>query len=222
MTAPSVPSASVRTPLSRQRVLETAMALADRDGIDALTMRSLADALDVRPMSLYHHVANKDAILDGIVDAVFAEIDLPRPGADWMSAMRDRAESARHVLARHPWALTLLNSRVNPGPATLRHHDAVIGTLRAGGFSVAMAAHAFSLIDSYVYGFALQETTLPFDGPDTAGPMAEEMLAHFPTDEFPHLAEFTVQHVLQPGYDHGLEFGFGLQLILDGLAAHPT
>lgn len=219
MTPPSVPSASVRTPLSRQRVLDTAMALADRDGIDALTMRSLADALDVKPMSLYHHVANKEAILDGIVDAVFAEIDMPRPGDDWMPAMRQRARSARQVLARHPWALTLLNSRVNPGYATLRHHDAVIGTLRAGGFSVAMAAHAFSLIDSYVYGFALQEATLPFEGPDTAGPVAQEMLAHFPTDDFPHLTELMVQHVMQPGYDYGREFDFGLQLVLDGLAA---
>jgi AcrR family transcriptional regulator len=138
---------------------------ADRAGIGALTIRSLARELGVKPMSLYHHVAGKGEILDGIVDLVFSEIDLPAPGGDWQAEMRRRAASARRALGRHRWAIGLLESRANPGPATLRHHDATIGTLRAAGFSVAATAHAYALLDSYVYGFALQEASLPFSPP---------------------------------------------------------
>ncbi len=208
--------ATERVPLGRERVLRGAIAVADAGGIGSLTIRSLAQELGVGPMSLYHHVANKEAILDGIIDVVFSEIELPAAEADWRSAMRERAISARSVLRRHPWATPLMESRRDPGPARLRHHDAVIGTLRRAGFSVEMAAHAYSLLDSYVYGFALEEAALPFD-PDTVGDVAEAILAQFPSEEYPYLAELTTEHVLQPGYDYGNEFEFGLDLILDGL-----
>jgi AcrR family transcriptional regulator len=205
-----------RTPLSRERLLRGAIAVADAGGLGSLTMRSLAQELGVKPMSLYHHVSNKEEILDAITDAVFSEIELPAAGADWRPAMRDRAISARRALRRHPWATPLMQSRTNPGPATLHHHDAVIGSLRRAGFSVALAAHAFSLLDAYVYGFALQEANLPFDS-ETAPDVAEAIMAQFPRDAYPYLAELTIEHVLQPGYDYGEEFEIGLDLILDGL-----
>ena len=131
--------------------------------------------------------------------------------------MRERAFSAREVLRRHPWATPLLESRTTPGPATLRHHDTVLGVLRGGGFSVELAAHAFSALDSYIYGFALQEAALPFDTPEETAALAEEILRQLPADAYPHLAELTREHVLAPGYDYAEEFGFGLDLILDGL-----
>jgi hypothetical protein len=168
-------------------------------------------------MSLYNHVANKDDLLDGMVDLVFDEIGLPPRDVDWKTAMRQRALAARAALARHPWAIGLLESRSRPGLATLRHHDAVIGCLRTGGFSIALTAHAYSVLDSYIYGFAQQQASLPFTTPEETVGLAESMLRPFPVDAFPHLAEFTVQHVLQPGYDFGDEFAFGLDLILDGL-----
>jgi AcrR family transcriptional regulator len=207
-----------RVPLSRDRVLEAAVAVADAGGVGALTIRSLADKLGVKPMSVYHYVANKDEILDAIVDLVFAEIELPTAGGDWRAEMRRRANSARSVLRRHPWAIALLQARASPGPATLRHHDAFIGTLRAAGFSIDLTAHAFALIDSYVFGFALSEATLPIHGPESVAEVAGAMMRPYAPDAYPHLAEFTTAHVLRPGYDFGAEFGFGLDLILDGLA----
>ena len=131
--------------------------------------------------------------------------------------MRQRAISARTVLSRHRWAIGLMESRTTPGPATLRHHDAVIGSLRRGGFSVEMAAHAFSVLDSYIYGFALQEANLPFDTGEETAELAQAIMAQFPTGEYPHFTELTVEHVLKPGYDYGDEYAFGLDLILDGL-----
>lgn len=206
-----------RTPLSADRVITTAVDLADRIGADALTIRKLAAELDVKPMSIYHHVANKDAILDGMVDRVFAEIALPDADDDWRTAMRARCVSAREVLRRHPWATPMMESRPNPGRATLRHHDEVLGCLRRAGFSVELTAHAYSLIDSYVYGFALQEAALPFDSGEEAASLAEEIMQPFPDDEYPHLAELTTQHVMRPGYSYAAEFDYGLDLILDGL-----
>lgn len=206
-----------RIPLNRERLLRTAIAIADEKGNSALTMRSLARELGVKPMAIYHHVANKEEILDGIIDVVFGEIDLPPADTDWRSAMRQRAIAARRVLVRHPWAIPLMESRTNPGPATLRHHDAVIGTLRGAGFSIKMTGHAYSLLDSYIYGFALQEAvSLPFDK-QTAPEVAEAILAQAPSGEYPHLAELATEHVLQPGYDYGNEFEYGLELILDSL-----
>ena len=168
-----------RPRLSRERVLAAALGIADAGGIGSLTIRSLAQELGVKPMSVYHHVAGKEEILDGLVDLVFAEIALPSVVGDWREELTRRADSARAVLGRHRWAIGLLESRTSPGPATLRHHDAVLGTLRAAGFSDAMTAHAYALLDSYTYGFALQEVALPFEGPDgvgdVAGPIMELM-----------------------------------------------
>ncbi|HSO52322.1 MAG TPA: TetR/AcrR family transcriptional regulator C-terminal domain-containing protein, partial [Actinomycetes bacterium] len=203
-----------RAPLTRERVLAAAIDLADRDGIASLSMRKLAQELGVEAMSLYHHVANKDAILDGLIDLVFGEIDLPVGEADWKAAMRRRAISAREVLRRHPWATGLMESRSTPGPATLRHHDAVLGILRNAGFPLELAAHAYSLLDSYIYGFALQETSLPFNTPEETAEVAQAMMAEFPTDAYPHLTEIAVEHVLQPGYSYASEYLFGLDLIL--------
>ena len=207
----------LRAPLTRERVLAAAIDLADRDGIASLSMRKLAQELGVEAMSLYHHVANKDAILDGLIDLVFGEIDLPVGEADWKAAMRRRAISAREVLRRHPWATGLMESRSTPGPATLRHHDAVLGILRNAGFPLELAAHAYSLLDSYIYGFALQETSLPFNTPEETAEVAQAMMAEFPADAYPHLTEIAVEHVLQPGYSYASEYLFGLDLILDGL-----
>jgi AcrR family transcriptional regulator len=202
--------------MNREQVLQAAVALADETGIESLSMRKLGQALGIEAMSLYNHVAGKEALLDGMIDLVFAEIELPT-GEDWKKALRGRAISMREALARHRWAVGLMESRTNPGATTLRQHDAVIGCLLAAGFSMELTAHAFAAVDSYVYGFALQEKGLPFDTPEQTAEMAQAMLAHFPVDEFPHLAAFTREHVLRPGYDFGAEFEFGLDLLLDGL-----
>jgi AcrR family transcriptional regulator len=206
-----------RVPLSRDRVVTTAVALADVSGIESLTMRLLGDALGVEAMSLYNHVANKIDLLDGMVDHVFGEIELPAPGAAWKPAMRARALSARAALTRHRWATALMSSRTSPGHATLRHHDRVIETLRRGGFTVALAAHAFSAIDSYIYGFALQQASLPFETADETVEVAKAILTPHAVDQYPYLTELAMEHVLQPGYDYADEFLFGLDLILDGL-----
>jgi AcrR family transcriptional regulator len=192
------------------------MAVADAGGLTSLTMRSLAKELGVRPMAVYHYFATKDEILDGIVDLVFGEMEVPTAGGSWRAEITRRAGSARRTLRRHAWAIGLMESRSSPGPATLRHHDAVLGTLRAAGFSVPMTGHAYALIDAYVYGFALQEAALPF-GPDTPGDIAESMAAELAPDEYPHLVEYATERVLQPGYSFGDEFEFGLGVILDAL-----
>jgi len=203
--------------LTRDRVLDAAITLADKGGTDALTMRKLGQALGFEAMSLYNHVASKDDLLDGLVDIVFGEIDLDCDGQDWRIAMRKRAISAREVLARHRWAIGLMESRTHPGPANLRHHDAVLRCLREAGFSLPMAAHAYSALDSYIYGFALSQASLPFDTGEQAVDMVEMFLRQFPAEQFPHLFEMGSQHVMKPGYDYAKEFEFGLDLILEGL-----
>jgi AcrR family transcriptional regulator len=208
-----------RARLSRERVLNAALAVADAGGVASLTIRSLAAELGTKPMSVYHHVANKDEILDGIVDLVFAEVDLPTPDGDWRAEVRRRAESMRAVLGRHRWAIGLLESRTTPGPATLRQHEAMLATFRSAGFSVAMTAHAYALVDSYVYGFALQEASLPFEGQSDVGDVARSIMEPMAPGEYPRLVEMATDHYLQPGVDFGDEFEFGLDLILDGLAA---
>ena len=216
---PATPDAAAapRIPLSRDRVLRAAAAFADENGIETLLMRKLAHAVGVEAMSLYNHVASKEDLLDGMIDLVFSEIELPSAAGGWRRAMRQRAISVRTVLARHRWAIGLMESRTSPGPATLRHHDAVLGCLRNAGFSLEQAAHAYAALDSYIYGFALQDRGLPFDTPEETAALAQVMLAQFPADTYPHLAEFTFGYVLQPGYDFGNEYEFGLALILDGL-----
>ncbi len=217
MTTQTDETTQRRVPLTRARVLEIAVARADVGGLEALSMRKLGQELGVEAMALYHHFANKDDLVDGMVDLVFTEIELPDSGPDWRSAMRKRAVSVRDALLRHRWAIGLMESRRAPGPANLRHHDAVIGSLRAGGFDIAMAAHAYSLLDSYIYGFALTKMNLPFQSSEEVGDVAEAMLAPFPAGEYPHLLEILTDHVMQPGYDYGDEFELGLDLILDGL-----
>jgi AcrR family transcriptional regulator len=222
MTAGKTPAAS-RSPLTRDRVLHAALALADANGIESLTMRRLGETVGVEAMSLYNHVPSKADLLDGLVDLVFSEIELPASGDHWKTAMRQRAIGVREVMSRHRWAIGLMESRTSPGPATLRHHDAVLGCLRHAGFPVELAAHAYSVLDSYIYGFALQEASLPFDTGNQTSDLAQAILARFPAGDYPHLAELTSEHVLKPGYDYGNEYEFGLDLILDGLdAALPT
>jgi AcrR family transcriptional regulator len=217
MATQTDPTVRPRTPLNRERVLRAAIALADQGGIESLTMRKLGQELGVEAMSLYNHVANKDDILDGVVDLVFGEIAVPSGRADWKTAMRQRAISARAVLLRHTWATRLLQSRTKPGPATMRHHDSVLGSLREAGFTVDMAAHAYSVMDSYIYGFALQQANLPLDTSQNAGRVAQDILRQLPADEYPHLAEMIIEHAMKPGYAYADEFEFGLDLILDGL-----
>ena len=211
------PRAERRVPLSRERVLRAAFDRTDTEGVAALSMRQLAQQLGVEAMSLYRHVRNKGDIVDGMIDLVFGEIGLPATDVDWKTAMRQRAISARDVLARHPWAIGLMESRSTPGPATLQHHDAVLACLRNQGFSIALAAHAYSVLDSYIYGFALQQASLPFQTSEEAVEVADTIRRQFPVDAYPHLTEIAVKHVLQPGYDYANEFQFGLDLILDGL-----
>jgi AcrR family transcriptional regulator len=207
-----------RTPLSRDRVLEGAVAVADAAGISGLTIRSLADELGVKPMTVYYYVANKEEILDGIVDIVFSEMSLPCVGADWRVEIAERARSARQVLLRHPWATPLVESRKAPGPATLRHHDAVLGTFRTAGFSLAATAHAYAFLDAFVYGHALQETSLPFEGPDSVQEVAEPVQQLMAAGEYPYMTEMVSDYYLRPGYDFADEFELGLSLVLDALA----
>ena len=217
MATRALPGTRPRHRLSRERVLRTAIRRADQGGLEALSMRTLAEELEVAPMALYRHVANKDDLIDAMIDVIFSEIGLPSGGADWKTAMRQRAVSLRDVLARHRWAIGLMESRRSPGPANLRHHDAVIGRLRAAGFDVRMAAHAYSLLDSYIYGFALTKMNLPFQTAEQVADVAQSMLEPFPVNEYPNLVEFLSEHVMQPGYDYGDEFAYGLELILEGL-----
>ncbi|WP_237684667.1 TetR/AcrR family transcriptional regulator [Microbacterium cremeum] len=194
-----------------------ALRLADSEGVDGLSMRRLAGVLDAGAMSLYHYVANKDELLDAMIDRVFEEIELPSEATDWQSAMRRRAVSARQVLVAHPWAIGLMESRTSPGPANLRHREAVTACLRKAGFSVVMATHANWLLDSYVYGFVLQEASLPFDTADELADLTEGVyLPQLPADEFPYLNE-SAAALLAAGYDPADEFIFGLDLVLAAL-----
>ncbi len=203
--------------LSKQRVVVEAVRIADREGVGGLSMRRLAGVLGAGAMSLYHYVSSKEELLDAMVDVVFEEIELPPEGTDWQSAMRRRSVSARQVLARHPWAIGLMESRTSPGPANLRHREAVTACLRRAGFTVLMATHANWLLDSYVYGFALQEASLPFDTAGELANMVEDVyLPQLPADEFPYLNE-SAAALLATDYDPAEEFGFGLDLVLAAL-----
>ena len=209
MTAP------VRPALTRDRVLDGALALADEMGMERFTIRRLAERLDTKPMSIYHHVPSKEEIVDGMVDRVFDEIELPPEDMEWQGAIRRRCLSAREVLRRHPWAPPFMESRPRPGPAVLRHHEAVLSTLRRGGLSWELTAHGYATLDSFVYGFALEEANLPGRGGPELADVAEDLsdaLASYLT-----LATFTRDWVLQPGYSFGDSFEFGLDLIIDGL-----
>ena len=198
-------------------MLHAAVALADNTELDAFSMRGLAQELGVVPMALYKHVANKDGLLDGMVDIVFGEIEAPSAEVDWRTALRRRAISAREALKRHSWAIGLMESR-HPGPANLRNHNAVMGCLREAGFPFEMAIHAYSVQDAYIYGFALQEKDLGFQTPQSAGEAAQRRAETIGAlDDYPYLAE-VVTKLPETGYDNAVEFAWGFDLILDGLA----
>jgi AcrR family transcriptional regulator len=208
---------SPRLPLTRDRVLRAAVDLADRDGLGALTMRRLGAELGVEAMSLYKHVAGKEQILDGVVELIVGEIEIPSGEADWKEAMRRRACSARGVLSRHSWAIGLLETRGSMGPAAMRYLDAILGTLRSAGFSIENAAHAFWLLDSYVYGHVIQETSLsPASSSPPGTESTESGLEQNRTTEYPHLAELA-DHARESDYSVDREFRYGLDLILDAL-----
>lgn len=206
-----------RQTLTRERVVQGAVELADEIGIEALTIRKLAEALGTKPMTIYHHVPSKDEIVDGMVEIVFSEIATPPEDEDWKPAMRIRCVSAREVINRHRWAAPLMESRTSPGPENLGHHEAVLACLRRGGLSWQMTAHAYAVLDAFVYGFAFQEATLPSQMDGEFVEVAQDIAAAFDPESFPHLVGFTVNHVFQPGYEFGDSFAFGLDLILDGL-----
>ena len=204
--------------LSKQRVVGEAVRIADREGIDGLSMRRLAAALGAGAMSLYHYVPNKDELLDGMVDVVFREIELPPTDLEWRAAMRTRALSTREALNRHRWAVGLMESRRTPGPASARLHDAVLGCLREGGFSIELTVQAYSVLDAYIYGFALQETSVPFEDAEGAAAVATEQVAEYDGfADYPYLAEVVAGHVATVGYDFASAFEFGLNLVLDAL-----
>jgi len=210
-------SLQFRAPLSRERVLRAAVGLADERGIESLSMRELGRRLGVEAMSLYNHVANKDDILDGMVDLVVSEIDLPSGAVDWRQAMRVRAISAQAAFSRHPWASGLIDSRESSGPARLHYFDWVVGTLRRAGFTIEMAARAFSVLDSYIYGFGRQQLNMSAGRDIEPEEMGEAFLRAIPADEYPYLREMVVDYAMNSSYDESADFEFGLDLILDGL-----
>ena len=212
-------STDTRSQLSRDLVLRTAVEYADRHGLEALSMRKLADELGAGAMSLYHYVPNKTDLIDGMVDLVFAEIELPALDVDWRTAMRRRAVSTREALNRHRWAVGHMEGRSTHGPANLRLHDAVLGCLRAAGFSLEMTVHAYSVQDAYIYGFALQETDMTPETPEDFAAVAAQQMVDYAAvlADFPNLVEVVGGHVAKVGYDYATEFLFGLDLILDGL-----
>jgi AcrR family transcriptional regulator len=213
------PATATRAQLNKERVVRAAVALAARDGIETLTMRRLAEELGVGAMTLYHYVPNKVDLLDAMVDVVFAEIELPPAGGDWKAALRSRALSTRAALNRNRWPVGLMESRTTPGPASLRLHDAVLGCLREAGFSIEATIQAYSVQDAYIYGFALQEKSLPFEDAEGAAAVATEQAQGFDAlaEEFPYLSEVVAGHVAKVGYDFAAAFEDGLDLILDAL-----
>ncbi|WP_433659501.1 TetR/AcrR family transcriptional regulator C-terminal domain-containing protein [Nocardia sp. CA-128927] len=204
-----------RAPLNREKVLHTAVRLADEQGLAALSMRKLAQTLGVEAMSLYNHVTNKDDLLDGIADLVVAEMGVPEIGGDWKAAMRARANAAHEALLRHPWANGLIGARLNVGPAMLRYIDATVGCLRAAGFSYQLADRAWNAMDSHIYGFTLQQVNFPLQ-PDEYASAAQQFLPLIPADQFPYMNALS-QLVIDGKHTGIADFTFGLNLILDGL-----
>jgi AcrR family transcriptional regulator len=217
--APKPEAAEPHAPLSNERVLHVAVALADAKGLAALSMRKLADQLGAGAMSLYHYFPNKDALLDAMVDAIFSRIEAPTLEDDWKTALRKRAISTRAALTRHPWALDVMESRTSPGMANLELHNAVLACLREAGFSVEDSVHAYSVQDAYIYGFALQEKNLPFTTGEEAAQIGAMMIEQFEplAEMLPYSFEVVGGYVAKGGYDPTTEFLFGLDLILDGL-----
>ena len=214
-TSPDRPDRPDRPALTRDAVVTAATEMADAEGLERLSMRRLGERLGVEAMSLYHHVPGKTALLDAMVDQVFAEMSVPE-GDDWRAGLRARAVAQRAVLRRHRWALSVIESRRSPGFANLRHHDATLGFLRRTGFDVHAAGHAYALLDAYVLGFVLQEQQLPFDV-SNAEEVAVELLDQNAALDLPHLTEFVQELVMPGGYDFADEFEVGLDLVLDAV-----
>ncbi len=206
---------TARIPLSPERIVEAAIAVADGGGLGAVSMRTVARELGVEAMSLYHHIAGREALLDALVERVFALIEVPEPGEPWRAASARRASSARSVLAAHPWALTLIWTRPAPGAALMHHHDRALGTLLEAGFSVPLGASVISMIDSYVYGFVLTEQSLPFSSETETTAFAESL--DLPTDDYPYLARMMTELVHGHDYAYTDEFSIGLDLLLDAI-----
>jgi AcrR family transcriptional regulator len=206
-------------PLSKERVLGAAVALADEGGVDALSMRRLAQELGVVPMALYKHVANKDEMLGGMIDVVVGEIDPPLSGTDWKTAVRQRVLSARSALLRHPWASQVIESRTDPTPAVLKYMDSMVGMFRAGGFSIDLTHHAMHAMGSRLLGFS-QEL---FDDTADAGPEMDPVMLQEMAKGYPHITEMVMaithddESVVGTGCDDQFEFEFALDLMLDGL-----
>ncbi len=201
--------------MTRERVLRAAVRLADKGGLESLSMRKLAQVLGVEAMSLYHHVANKDELLDGHADLVVAKIELPAIGGDWKAELRKRAHSAHQVFLLHPWAAMLVGTRVNVGPAMLRYINATLGCLREAGFSYELADRAWNALDSHIYGFTLQQLNFPLD-PSEYASAARGFLPMLSSEQYPYMRELT--QLVADGAHSGLhQFDFALELLLDGL-----
>jgi AcrR family transcriptional regulator len=208
-----------RPRVSREQVLDAALELADEGGLTAVTMASVGARLGVEAMSLYRHIGNKEEMLDGLVDRVFSEIEVPKDPRDWRDAMRRRAVSVHDALGRHPWAIGLMESRAQPGPATLGHHDAMVGILLTAGFNGRQATRLYNLLDSYIYGFALQEATLPFSSPDEMEAASEQIMAAM-ADAYPHLARVQ-RELVGSRFVYADEFEAGLDIIMSALPESP-
>jgi AcrR family transcriptional regulator len=213
------PATESRAQLSRERVLETAVAFADRHGFEALSMRKLGEELGTSAMALYYYVPNKERLLDGMIEIVFGEIEPPSPNGDWKAEMRKRALSTREALRRHPWAVGEMEGRTEHGPANLRLHNDVLGCLRSAGFSIENTIRAYSVQDAYIYGVALQERDMSSETPDDFAAEAQRQMQEYQAvlADYPYLVEVVGGYVAEAGYDYESEFLFGLNLILDGL-----
>jgi AcrR family transcriptional regulator len=213
------PATDPRVPLSRERVLEAAVAFADRHGLEALSMRKLGEELGTSAMALYYYVPNKERLLDGMIEIVFGEIEPPSAEGDWKAAMRKRAVSTREALRRHPWAVGEMEGRTDHGPANLRLHNDVLGCLRAAGFSIEKTVRAYSVLDAYIYGFALQERDMSSETADDFAAEAQRQMREYQAvlADYPYLVEVVGGYVAEAGYDYATEFLFGLDLILDAL-----
>lgn len=209
-----------RPRLTRARILEAAISVADGGGLTQISMRNVGKALGVEAMSLYHHIPGKEPLLNALVERIIEQIETPSAGMPWRAAMTARAQSARQILGAHPWAIGLIESRREPQPNLLRHHEGVLACLRADGFSVDLAAHAFSVLDAYVYGFALTEANLTSPQGETIESFVIGIQALIPPETYPHMTEFIHHKVLGKNYSYGDEFNFGLDLILDSLEKH--
>lgn len=212
-----------RVALSYQRIISGAVELADQIGIEPLTIRKLSEFLGTKPMSIYHYLASKEEIIDGMVTQVFQEIGIPDSDLDWRNAVIERAHSMRTVLKNHPWAIPLMESRSKPSIEMLQHHDSLLGIWFKSGFPSDIMAHGVAGIDAFVFGFVMQETSLPLaessDGGQNLDQASEDIVSPLDPTQFPNLVRFTMEHVAQPGYDFGASFEPGLKFILDGLEA---